>query len=89
MSDISVMTTRFPGLGKELYVVEKDWLNVKEASEYLQVSRETIYSLMERGLLPYSEVQGVRGRRIRREDLDALLNENEGNADSEKTKKKK
>ncbi len=57
---------------------KKDWVNVRKAAEYLQVSRETIYNLMDRGLLPYSEVVGVRGRRIRKEDLDALLRNSQG-----------
>ncbi len=54
-------------------MVEKDWLNVKEAAEYLGISREAIYSLMERGLLAYTEIEGIRGRRIKQEDLAALI----------------
>lgn len=54
-------------------MVEKDWLNVKEAAEFLMISREAIYSLMERGLLPYTEIEGIRGRRIKQEDLTALI----------------
>ena len=52
---------------------ERDWFNVKEAAEYLGVSRETVYNLMDKRLIPYSELRGVRGRRIRKEDLDVLL----------------
>ncbi len=52
---------------------QRDWLNVSEAAKYLGVSRETIYALMTRGLVPFSEVRGVRGRRIKKEDLDVLL----------------
>jgi excisionase family DNA binding protein len=51
----------------------RDWLNVSEAAAYLGVSRETIYALMTRGLVPFSEVRGVRGRRIKKEDLDGVL----------------
>ncbi len=58
-------------------MVEKEWLNVKEAAQYLGISRETIYSLMDKRLLPYSEVKGVRGRRIKKEDLEKLLKGNE------------
>ncbi len=54
---------------------DRDWLNVKEAAEYLNISRVAIYSLMERGLLPYTEIEGIRGRRIQKEDLDALVKE--------------
>jgi excisionase family DNA binding protein len=60
--------------------VERDWLNVKEACDYLQVSRQTLYNLMSRGLVPYAEVIGVRGRRIKKEDLDKLLREGRGSS---------
>ncbi len=51
----------------------QQWFNVTEAAEYLQVSRQTIYKLMDAGLLPYYEVRGVKRRRIKKEDLDALF----------------
>ncbi len=52
---------------------EKDWLNISEAAEYLGVSRQTVYNLIERGILPYTELRGVRGKRIKKEDLAALF----------------
>jgi excisionase family DNA binding protein len=51
----------------------RDWMNVTEATKYLKVSRQTLYNLMDRGILPYYELKGVRGRRIKKDDLDALL----------------
>lgn len=53
----------------------RDWLNVKEAAEYLGVSRQTIYRLIQQGRLGYFEVEGVLGKRIRKMDLDALIKE--------------
>ncbi len=52
---------------------DKDWLNVSEAAEYLQVSRETIYKLMDEGVLAYTKLKGLQRRRIKKEDLDALF----------------
>ncbi len=50
-----------------------EWLTVDEAAKYLKVHRTTIYDLCDRGVLPYYELKGARGRRFKREDLDALL----------------
>jgi excisionase family DNA binding protein len=57
---------------------QKDWMNVTDAVNYLGVSRQTLYNLMDRGILAYYELKGVRGRRIMKDDLDALLHK--GNA---------
>lgn len=65
----------------------RDWLNVKEAAEYLQISRVSIYSLMDKGLLPYTEVAGVRGKRIKKEHLDALLKKGTGDIAPKKNRK--
>lgn len=48
-------------------------MTVKEAMAYLKVSRVTLYALMARGQLRWVEVEGVRGRRFDRHDLDKLL----------------
>lgn len=56
----------------------KDWLNVSEAAAYLGVSRKALYHIMEQGLLPYTQVLGLRGRRIKKEDLDTLLQKSGG-----------
>lgn len=50
-----------------------EWLTVDEAAKYLKVHRTTIYDLCDRGVLPYYELKGARGRRFKREDLDSLL----------------
>jgi excisionase family DNA binding protein len=44
-----------------------------EAADYLRVSRATIYRLTDEGRLPYSEVEGGRGRRYRGDDLRRLV----------------
>ncbi len=51
----------------------QEWYTPAEAAEYLRVTRQTIYNYMDEGLLPYRELPSGRGRRIRRTDLDALL----------------
>ncbi|MBJ7598188.1 MAG: helix-turn-helix domain-containing protein [Candidatus Dormibacteraeota bacterium] len=50
-----------------------DWMTVAEACRYLKVSRATLFRYMRDGRLPFSQVPGGRGRRIKREDLDRLL----------------
>ncbi len=50
-----------------------DWLTPNEAAAYLKVNRRTLYGLMASGKLPYYQMPGSGRRRIRREDLDALL----------------
>lgn len=44
-----------------------------QAMEYLQISRTTLYRLMEQGTLPYYRIAGTRQRRFKRSDLDQLL----------------
>jgi excisionase family DNA binding protein len=51
----------------------QEWFTPAEAARYLRVSRQTIYNYMEQGLLPYFELKSGGGRRLRRADLDALL----------------
>jgi excisionase family DNA binding protein len=50
-----------------------DWLTPNQAAAYLKVNRRTLYGLMASGRLPYYQMPGSGRRRIRREDLDALL----------------
>ena len=48
-------------------------MTVMEAAAYLKVSRATLFNYMKRGILPWYSVPGGRGRRLKREDLDKLL----------------
>jgi excisionase family DNA binding protein len=54
-------------------VAMTEWLTPNEAAAYLKVNRRTLYGLMASGRLPYHQMRGSGRRRIRREDLDALL----------------
>lgn len=49
------------------------WLTAPEAREYLKVSKATLYNLMKDGRLPFYYIAGTRQRRVKRSDLDALL----------------
>jgi excisionase family DNA binding protein len=51
----------------------QEWFTPAEAARYLRLSRQSIYNYMEQGLLPYYELKSGRGRRLRRADLDSLL----------------
>lgn len=55
--------------------VQREWLTPTEAMQYLGVSRATLYSLMDNGLLKFYTIKGVQKRRIRKDDLDALFEE--------------
>jgi excisionase family DNA binding protein len=48
----------------------KTWLNVTEAAEYAGVSRDTIYTAVERGELRHSRLAGRRAIRIRPQWID-------------------
>jgi excisionase family DNA binding protein len=49
------------------------WMDVSQAASYLSVSKATLYAYMKDGRLPFFYLAGTRNRRIRQEDLDALL----------------
>ncbi|MEM7132175.1 MAG: helix-turn-helix domain-containing protein [Chloroflexota bacterium] len=49
------------------------WLNVAQATQYLQISRTTLYRLIESGDLPAYRLTGTRQRRFKRGDLDQLM----------------
>jgi excisionase family DNA binding protein len=61
-----------------------EWLTSKEAAAYLKVTRRTLYRWMEEGRLRFYELASGR-RRLRKEDLDALLTPSEpgGASDTE------
>ncbi len=56
----------------------KEWLNPSEAMKYLGISRTALYKLMNDGLLPYYSIKGLRKRRLKKEDLDALMEKGGG-----------
>lgn len=49
------------------------WYTVTEACEYLRVSKTTLYDYMKTERLPFYYLAGTRHRRIKKRDLDALL----------------
>lgn len=52
---------------------KQEWYTPAEAGKYLRVSRQTIYTYMDDGLLKYFVLKTGRGRRIHKSALDALL----------------
>jgi len=51
----------------------KTWLTVAEAAEYAGVSRDTIYTACERRELRHARVAGRRAIRLKRDWIDAWL----------------
>jgi excisionase family DNA binding protein len=49
------------------------FLSPTEAAKYLGIGKTQTYELMTENLLPWYELEGTRGRRIRVADLDRLL----------------
>jgi excisionase family DNA binding protein len=49
------------------------WYTVAEACAYLRVSNTTLYEYMKTKRLPFFYLAGTRHRRLRKQDLDALL----------------
>jgi excisionase family DNA binding protein len=60
-------------VAKEKVQEPQTWFNVQEASDYLRISRPSLYELIKKGVLPSYTIKGLKGRRFRREDLDALM----------------
>ncbi len=52
--------------------IERHWLKVSEAAEYLGLHPKSIYRGCRRGYLPFSRVPGI-GIRIDKRELDGLL----------------
>ena len=49
------------------------WYTVAEACDYLRISKTTIYDYMKTQRLPFFYLAGTRNRRLKKQDLDALL----------------
>lgn len=49
------------------------WLTVKEAAEYLRVSRATLYRMISDGRVKAYELPGSARKRFKRDELDALF----------------
>jgi excisionase family DNA binding protein len=63
----------------------EEWLKTKEAAEYLQVHPKTLYRYVKAGKLRQYQPGGVGRPRFKREELDALLqDEEESNHSSER-----
>lgn len=56
--------------------IERRWLKVSEAGEYLGLHPKSIYRACSQGKIPFSKVPGI-GLRIDKQELDELL-EQEG-----------
>ncbi len=63
--------------------IEQVWFTPSEAAAYLRVKRQTIYRYMKIGLLRYYEFKSGGGRRLRRADLDALLEKHQSDSDKD------
>ena len=57
--------------GQESLELDGVWLDIKEVSRYLHVSRSTLYTWIREGLLPVKRVG--RQIRIKREKLDEMI----------------
>lgn len=49
------------------------WYTVADACDYLNVSNSTLYNYMKDRRLPFFYLAGTRQRRLRKRDLDSLL----------------
>ena len=51
----------------------QEWYTVQEAGNYLRVTSATLYNYMKDGRLPFYYLAGTKQRRLKKEDLVALL----------------
>ncbi|MBV7334973.1 helix-turn-helix domain-containing protein [Chloroflexi bacterium TSY] len=49
------------------------WYDVARACDYLSVSKTTLYRYMKDGRLPFYHLADTTSRRVKKNDLDALL----------------
>lgn len=63
---------------KEASPTIQQWYTINEAANYLRVSRRTIYQLLQEGQLASDRVGRAGHRRFKREDLDLVMQKEEG-----------
>ena len=56
--------------------IERRWLKIREAAEYLGVHEKSLYRACRRREVPFSKAPGI-GVRIDKRELDALLERRE------------
>jgi excisionase family DNA binding protein len=61
----------------------QQWFTLEQAARYLHVSKAALYKWIREGHLAYYEFPSGRGRRFRRQDLDALLQRRGGTKSGE------
>ena len=66
--------------------MERRWISVRAASEYLSIHPKSLYSLISKGEIAYSRRAGI-GIRIHRDTLDAYLREGEVRSVEEQLKR--
>lgn len=60
--------------------IERRWLKVSEAAEYLGLHPKSVYRACSEGIIPCSKVPRI-GVRIDKEELDALLEQEDSDED--------
>lgn len=60
--------------------IERRWLKVSEAAEYLGLHPKSVYRACSEGIIPCSKVPGI-GVRIDKGELDALLEQEDSDED--------
>jgi excisionase family DNA binding protein len=53
--------------------IMSEWISMKEPSELLGVTPNTVRRLIRDGVLPAFEIKGVRGYQLKRADVETLI----------------
>ncbi|MBI5361457.1 MAG: helix-turn-helix domain-containing protein [Planctomycetes bacterium] len=69
-------------IGTDALGQKRDWVSVREACEYLDVSEQTIFRWLKEGRLTYFKVGD--STRFKKEDLDVMVKKFTGDKDAEK-----
>ena len=73
-SHVYVCETDGKNITSSLKIKESDWLNSKEAAEYLRISQATLRNMTSNGRLPYCKLG--RSNRYSLQELESLLLKN-------------